>query len=189
MERIAIDDVKPRVFGDGNDRRGLSEPLGTTDVAINHYRLAPGEGFPGGLHTHVDQEEVFVVLEGEATFETFEGKITVAAGELIRFGPGEFQSGNNESDEHIVALALGAPRDSEDVRIPVACPGCGHENLRLDFTGSKMTFACPDCGAEHVPRDCPDCGHDDLRLTLADGGSTVVVCQGCGSEFDNPPLR
>lgn len=99
------------------DRRELSAPLATTDLAINYYRIPPENGFPGGVHAHMDQEEVFVVLVGTAEFETMNGTITVEAGEAIRFGPGEFQSGANAAEQDLVALALGAPRDSEDVRI------------------------------------------------------------------------
>lgn len=178
-------------------RRGLSDPLGTTDVAINQYRLAPSDGFPGGLHAHMDQEEIFVVIEGEAIFETYaphsgespsEGTESVAAGEAIRFAPGEFQSGRNGSDRDCVALAIGAPRDSEDVRIPVACPECGHENVRLETGREMLTFVCPDCGGERIPKACPECACDDLRVTLGEI-KPIVVCQGCGGEFEQPPVR
>lgn len=205
MEHVAIADLDPVGFSDGTARRGLSGALGTTDVAINRHRIAPGESFPGGLHTHRDQEEVFVVLGGEATFETWvprdEGPgadgnvpgdadgVVVAAGEAVRFAPGEFQSGRNDADADLLALALGAPRDSEDVRLPLPCPDCGHGDVRLDTGGEELTFVCPDCSAEHVPAACPDCGHDDLRVTLSDRDRPVVRCWGCGAEFESAPLR
>ncbi|QLG64051.1 cupin domain-containing protein [Halorarum salinum] len=191
--------------GDGVYRRGLSGTLGTTDVAINRYRIAPDEGFPGGLHAHPDQEEVFVVLEGEATFETWvprgEGsgadgdvpggadEVAVAAGEAARFAPGEFQSGRNEADSDLVALAVGAPRDGGDVRLPLPCPDCGHGDVRLDAGGEEFTFICPDCSAERVPAPCPDCGHDDLRATLSERDRPVARCWGCGAEFESAPVR
>ena len=252
MEKISIDEVEPGGPGVDIDRRKLSDPLGTTDVAINRYRLAPGEGFPGGLHAHVDQKEVFVVLEGEATFETLAprggdgtareaGEVTVGAGEVFRFAPGEFKSGRNgvaeqrsaanqnsassgdvaeshstsnqnsastddihesdalvsqpeasasgDADGDLVVFALGAPRDSEDVRIPLACRECGHGDLRLDLSEDEPTLVCPDCGARHVPRACPECGHDEMHAALGGDGGVVVVCPGCGAEFEDPPLR
>lgn len=189
MEKIPIDEVNSLSIGTDSDRRGLSDALGTTHVAINHYRLSPGDGFPGGLHCHMDQEEVFVVLEGTATFETLNGEITVGEGEAIRFAPGEFQSGTNESDGPLVALALGAPRETEDIRTPVECPECGHDDLRLDFDEDGLTLVCPDCGTERIPDDCPECGGEDLRATLGQATETVVVCRDCGTEFENPPLR
>jgi uncharacterized cupin superfamily protein len=193
VQRVSIDDPEERASG--VDRHGLSDPLGTTDVAVNRYRLAPE--FPGGLHAHANQEEVFYVVEGEATFETLarsdadrsSGEVTVGRGEAIRFAPGEFQSGRNDSDGDLVALAIGAPRDGDDVRLPLACPECGREDVRLETGGDEPRLVCPDCGDERVPGACPDCGHEDLRVALDEGNRTVVVCRGCGAAFDDPPLR
>jgi uncharacterized cupin superfamily protein len=187
MERVLIDSVEPSVRENEIVRRDLSDPLGTTDVAINHYRLAPGERFPGGLHAHMDQEEVFVVLEGEATYETMGGEITVREGEAIRFAPGEFQSGKNASDSELMVCAMGAPRDSEDIRIPIECLECDHDNMRLVLGGDRPTFVCPDCSAERIPQGCPECGYDEMRVVLGD--ETVVACPDCETEFEKPPFE
>lgn len=189
MEKVTVSAVEPDGIGAESARRGLSEPLGTSNIAINHYRVAPGEGLPGGLHAHMDQEEVFAVIEGEATFETMDGEITVNEGEVIRFAPEEFQSGVNESDEYLMILAIGAPRSTEDVRIPVDCPECGDSTLRLNSNETDVVFLCPNCDTTHIPRDCPQCGHPDLRVTLNETNCTVVICPDCGTEFDRPPLR
>lgn len=187
MELVSIEDVEPTAIGEQSTRQQLTEPLGTTGVAINCYRLGPGEGFPGGLHAHADQEEVFVVLDGEAIFETMDGEVTVGDREAIRFAPGEFQSGRaGEIDTRV--LALGAPRDTEDVRIPAGCPACAHDHLRL-ATDETVTFECTHCGAEHVPADCPACGHVNLEFEIDGRGDPVVVCQGCTRTYDRPPLR
>jgi mannose-6-phosphate isomerase-like protein (cupin superfamily) len=211
MERVAFDESTDGP-ADGVDRRGLSGPLDTDGVAINRYRIPPGEGFPSGLHTHADQEEVFVVLDGAATFETLPGRdpdgpngsgagsrgpddpqtdheVTVAAGEAVRFAPGEYQSGYNRGDDDLVALAIGAPRETTDVRVPVRCPGCGEADFALDAAGDRLAFRCPDCGTERVPATCPDCGSDALTLALDDGGAVVAACDGCGAAFDSPPFR
>jgi uncharacterized cupin superfamily protein len=68
MDHVPLGDGTSNALGDERLYR-LSAALDATSVAINRYRLAPGEEFPGGLHAHADQEEVFVVLEGEATFD------------------------------------------------------------------------------------------------------------------------
>ena len=148
MEKVSIGDVEPNAFGSDIDRRGLSDPLETTDFALNRYRLDPGERFSGGMHAHMDQEEVFVIVEGEATFDTMDGEVTVGEAEVIRFAPGEFQSGKNDSDGEVVAFAMGAPRDSEDVRIPQNCPECGHDNVRAIPGDDGFDLQCPECGAE-----------------------------------------
>jgi uncharacterized cupin superfamily protein len=156
MQHIDTDDVEPTAMGDGDlDRRGLSEPLGTSDVAINYYALDPGEAFSGGLHAHLDQEEVFYVLEGTATFETKPEAtadaetVEVSAGEAVRFAPGEYQQGRNESDAQVVALALGAPRDSTEGRIPQPCAACDSDVLALARGDEGMVLRCPDCGEEY----------------------------------------
>ena len=148
MDKVSIGDVEANAFESDIDRRGLSDPLGTTDLALNRYRLAPGERFSGGMHAHMDQEEVFVIVEGEATFETMDGEVTVGESEAIRFEPGEFQSGKNDSDGDVVAFAMGAPRDSADVRLPQNCPECGHDNVRAIPGENGFDLECPDCGAE-----------------------------------------
>lgn len=214
MEKAVVDDRSPDRSRDGVDVHALSDRLETSDVALNHYRVPPGEGLPAGLHAHLDQEEVFVVLSGTATFEVLtpggvdaegrelhladpshgpegrvSGEVTVEAGEAVRFAPGEFQSGHNHGGEDMVVLALGAPRDSEEVLIPVECPACGRASVRLETGAAGITFACPDCGTERVPQDCPDCGAPGLEVTLADDGGTAVGCTACGAEFDSAPLE
>ena len=154
MQRVDIDDVESRSMGESDvDRRGLSDPLGTTDFAINYYSLDPGEAFAGGLHTHLDQEEVFYVVEGTATFETKDEAtaetetVEVGPDEAVRFARGEFQQGRNETDERVVALALGAPDESTDVRVPEACRECDSDVLSVVVTDEGMLLKCPDCGA------------------------------------------
>ena len=161
MESVRVRDVEPSPTETGAERRTLADPLGATNIAVNHYILEPGERFAASLHAHPDQEEVFVVLAGEATFETRqsgepsanEREITVGENEAVRFAPGEFQTGRNATDERVVALALGAPRDSEEVRIArapeigeIACPDCGRGDMRIPDEGTDLV--CPDCGTE-----------------------------------------
>lgn len=79
MEKVALSGA-----GDdgGRARRvhGLTAPLGTTDLAINYFECDPGE--PVGLcyHRHHEQEEVFYVVSGTATFETEVVDVAVHAG-------------------------------------------------------------------------------------------------------------
>lgn len=189
MEKVSLEGIDPDLPSEGIYRRRLSDSLDTSDLALNHYRIAPGQGFPGGLHAHMDQEEVFVVLRGAATFETMDGDVTVGQNQAIRFSRGEFQSGRNAGDEDLVALAIGAPRDTEDVRIPAECPDCGHEDLRLDWDEEGLSFQCPACETEYTPEECPECGDGDLRLTIAEPGRTEVVCADCDATMDAPPIR
>jgi len=167
MEKVSVDDVPndPHPMGVNTERTPLSGALGTEDVAVVHYRLAPGEQFSGGLHTHHDQEELFYVVEGTATFEhrgpdeapeddplggTTETE--VSAGEAIRFAPGEFQTGRNESDERVVGLAVAAPsshHDWEQIESFAPCPVCDEvtSHFVLEPTDG-FGVRCDECGNE-----------------------------------------
>lgn len=190
MEKVAVDDVEPATYGTDAERRSLSDPLDTSHVSINHYTLEPGDRL-AGLHAHMDQEEVFVALEGEATFETFVpedgvgGEVAVTSGEVIRFAPGEFQSGKNDSDDDVEIIALGAPRGTEDWRVPVACPDCGHSNTRpmVADDGQTPVLVCPGCGTE-TGVACPECGSENMRAVLGEDGEPVSVCLDCGGESE-----
>jgi transcription elongation factor Elf1 len=130
----------------------------------------------------MDQEEVFIVVEGEATFETMDGEVAVGEDEVIRFAPGEFQSGKNDSEERVVAFALGAPRDSEDVRIPLECPECSHGDRRPMIVDNREVLVCPNCGVESAA-ECPECGQNSMRAILSgDTEKPVGVCRNCGAE-------
>jgi len=180
MERwVASDDADaPAAVGDA---------LGAEGFALNRYRLPPGTGLPSGLHTHLDQEEVFYVLAGELRFETLEGDVSVEAGEAIRFAPGEYQTGANASDSEALVLAVGAPQESEEVRVPLDCPDCGETGLEPDWDERReeVLLACPACGDEHRTEGCPDCGREELRVA-ADDDETLVRCPDCGAERAEP---
>ncbi|MFB6360064.1 MAG: cupin domain-containing protein [Halobacteriales archaeon] len=189
MERVALEDVDPTAFGQGVFRRALSEPLATEAMAVNHYRVPPGEELPSGLHTHLDQEELFLVLAGEATFETLQASaVTVEAGAAIRFAPGDYQSGRNDGAVELELVAIGAPRRTADTRVPFDCPACGVRGLRLDAGDDGLVFTCPACAGVQQPAPCPACDADDLRATLAETGEPVTACRNCGASYDAPPL-
>lgn len=188
MKHVEIEQANSTDVGEGSLRRGLTDALHSTDVAINHYRIAPGDGFPAGLHAHLDQEEVFVIVEGTATFETLDGEVIVSRGEAVRFAPGEYHAGKNDGETDLVVLGFGAPADTDAVHIPMACPGCGEAHLRLD-TDPDLRFVCPACGEVHVPSNCPECGSPDLQVTLGVRNEPIVRCWACGAEYDEPPLE
>lgn len=118
MDKRAIDDVpnQPSPLEVHSVRRPISDALEFSDFAMNYFELEPGESFSGGYHTHHDQEEVFYVQSGTATFDTEDGAVVVDAGEVIRFEPSEFQQGYNaeDADEIVVGFAFGAPASKHD---------------------------------------------------------------------------
>jgi uncharacterized cupin superfamily protein len=148
MERVRIDDVDAR-SGPAAEKRPLADALGATDVAINYYELDPGDSFAFGYHMHGNQEEVFHVLSGTATFETEGGEVEVGPGEAVRFAPGEYQRGWNRGDERVVALALGAPRETGAFDLLWDCPDCGERTPhRIDGREDAIVTVCEGCSAE-----------------------------------------
>ncbi|MFC7176492.1 cupin domain-containing protein [Halosegnis marinus] len=156
MEKVAVEDVDSWV-SPASAKRPVGRALGVEDAALNYYELGPGESFAFGRHRHMGQEEVFYVLSGEATFETGDPRegteeVVVAAGELVRFGPGEWQQGWNRGEEPVRALAVGAPAESGETTILRECEACGGYTEQSverapDEEGALVTV-CGDCGGE-----------------------------------------
>ena len=147
MRKVRLDDLESRM-GPASVARPLTDALGTTGVALNYFELDPGESFAYGFHAHENQEEVFYVQEGTVTFRTAAEPVTVGAGELVRFGPGEYQRGRNRGDERVVALALGAPRDAGETEVLRRCEVCEEETpqeLALADDRDAVVARCTIC--------------------------------------------
>ena len=160
MEKVTIDEIEnePHPMGVNTVRKPISEALDADEAAIVHYELDPGESFSGGLHTHHDQEETFHILDGTATFEVGPDReeITVAAGEVIRFEPGDFQYGYNDSDERVVGLAIAAPgarHDWDQLESLVPCEECGEQTIHsVSLTDDgRIAARCTECNNEFQP--------------------------------------
>ena len=142
-----MEDVESRTSA-AAERRAIAPAVGLEGAALNYYELAPGDSFAFGYHAHENQEELFYVIEGEATFETEAGEVTVGAGEVVYFEPGEYQRGVNEGEKRVVALALGTPADGGDVEVLRDCPDCGERTVqRFERADGGLATVCVDCGA------------------------------------------
>ena len=147
MRDVSLDDLDSRI-GPASVSRPLSDALGTTDLAINYYELAPGESSAYGFHAHADQEEVFYVQSGTVTFRTVEGDVSADAGDLVRFGPGEYQRCVNEGDDRVTLLVVGAPRDAGETEVLRYCEECATEtpqSLSLTDDRDAVEAVCEDC--------------------------------------------
>jgi len=153
MKKVAVTGTKQDE--ERPERWLLTDAIGSTDVSINYYELGTGDTFGGGYHAHHDQEEIFYVQSGAATFETEDGDVVVSAGEIIRFAPGEFHCGYNGGDDTVVALGFGAPPNSTDVELYTECLECEtvFTHHRASIIGEtnisqQPAVACPECGGE-----------------------------------------
>lgn len=159
MRRHALADIEnePNPLGVNTVRKPLSAAFDLDHFGAVYYELDPGESFSGGLHTHHDQEELFYIVEGTATFEVREApnesseEVDVTAGECIRFEAGDvFQTGVNQSEKRVVALAMAGPgvrHDWEALEAVVYCPDCGEETSQSVALGSGgLEITCNECG-------------------------------------------
>ncbi|WP_123536628.1 cupin domain-containing protein [Halosimplex salinum] len=150
MKRVDREDPERRM-GPAADKRALAAALDTEELALNYYELEPGDSFGFGYHRHPEQEEVFYVIEGTATFETEEGDVAVSAGEAVRFAPGEWQLGRNAGEDRVVALAIGAPRDAPGTEMLREYPDCGgrtENTVEMADDRDALLTRCLDCGSE-----------------------------------------
>jgi quercetin dioxygenase-like cupin family protein len=150
MKDVSLEEVEDRM-GPADVKRPVSRALEATDLALNYYELAPGDSLGFGYHRHPDQEEVFYVIEGTVTFETEEGDVEVTEQEAVRFAPGEWQLGTNESDERVRVLGLGAPKDASETEMLRECPDCETQTenaIELTDDRDALLTKCLECGAE-----------------------------------------
>jgi mannose-6-phosphate isomerase-like protein (cupin superfamily) len=153
MERVVVAD-RPSVDDRCLGIRPLTDPLGATAVALNHFELGSDESPALGLHAHPDQEETFYVVSGAVTVE-FAGTdpdgetetVRVAAGEAVRFAPGEYQRVWNREDEAALVLAIGAPQATESADVRNDCPTCD-DRTRTEVSAmvEELVCRCADCG-------------------------------------------
>ncbi|SFL07341.1 Cupin domain-containing protein [Halogranum rubrum] len=147
--KITTTEVGDDAAGSARVFKSLSESLGVMGVALNYFERAPGEPIGYCYHRHHEQEEVFYVLSGTATFETEAETVTVDAGELIRFAPGEWQQGSNRGEERLVVLAIGAPFEQGPTDLRRDCPACGERTpADPEPMGDGVVFYCAVCNTE-----------------------------------------
>jgi len=82
--------------------------------------------------------------------------VTVDEGEVIRFAPGDFQHGYNDTDEPVVGFAFGAPKSKHDwdqIESILYCQDCEDEvghGLELTDDGA-FRLTCTECGNSFTP--------------------------------------
>lgn len=150
MQKVRITDVEEKLDC-ATLQRPLTDAIGAAHVSLNYYELAPGDSFAFGYHSHANQEEIFIITSGEAEFETDDGSVTVAAGEVIRFAPGDFQQGVNRGSERVTAFVLGAPQETGETMVFRHCNTCGRRTrhtIELVSGGSAKITRCLTCDTE-----------------------------------------
>jgi len=106
-----IDEVEPyRGPGEleGIEFRAVGRALGVSAWGMNVLNLAPGATtYPEHDHAQDGQEEVFLLLEGDATLRAGDRDWRLERGHLVRIPPG-FKRSWKPGDRGATLLALGA---------------------------------------------------------------------------------
>ena len=134
--------------GDDGAKAGGDAPTGDDTTAGD--TAASDRAAANGGETADDGE---AAGDGEAANGADIGveRVTVGAGEAVRFAPGESQQGRNESGERVVALALGAPKDAGETDIRRECVSCSEfTSQEIDMTDNRdaLVTRCVACDTE-----------------------------------------
>jgi mannose-6-phosphate isomerase-like protein (cupin superfamily) len=83
--------------------------LAKTDGVTFHIHCYGPKGGENGLHAHVDEDHIFVVLQGEAQFSGLNGLLPVLKkNQALMLPKGCFYSFSNEGTEPLVMIRFGA---------------------------------------------------------------------------------
>ena len=97
--------------------RQLTAGTDPSTLAVNRYRVDPGEQIPIQYHYHDEQKQAFYVLSGTLVVETPDGAYTVDSGSLFAVTPESAHRAHNpaDADAAVEVLAMGAPADEGSV--------------------------------------------------------------------------
>jgi mannose-6-phosphate isomerase-like protein (cupin superfamily) len=94
--------------------RPAGKALGLEHSSLSYQRIPPNYRFPYG-HTHKEQEEVFVVVEGSGRMKLDEEIVEVEKLDVVRVSPGTWR-GYEAGPEGLEILVFGAPSLGENPR-------------------------------------------------------------------------
>ena len=94
--------------------RAATTALGLERSALSYQRIPPGHRFPYG-HTHMTQEEVYVVLRGSGRMKIDDEIVELREWDAVRVPPGAWR-GYEAGREGLEILVIGAPNLGEDPR-------------------------------------------------------------------------
>jgi mannose-6-phosphate isomerase-like protein (cupin superfamily) len=107
--------------------------LAQTDMMTFHVHCYGPKGGENGLHAHVEEDHIFVCLQGEAQFSGLNGPLPPLKKNQALFLPkGCFYSFSNETDEPLILIRFGAsPKGYSSSRLdpkgkPIAGRGQQH---------------------------------------------------------------
>ena len=107
-----IDEFEEMEGSGGATWRLARKTLGAEAFGFNVVDIEAGGQIPAHDHTGDNQEEVFIILEGDGVIVTGDEEHEAPAGTFCRFAPEVNRTIRNESDAPVRALLIGVPLDS-----------------------------------------------------------------------------
>jgi mannose-6-phosphate isomerase-like protein (cupin superfamily) len=106
--------------------------LAKTDGVTFHLHCYGPKGGENGLHAHVDEDHIFVILQGEAQFFDVDGALPpLRKNQALVLPKGSFYSFSNEGNEPLVMIRFGAmAKNASGARLDPAgkpIPGRGRQ--------------------------------------------------------------
>lgn len=103
-----VEDLAPKHgLAPNIESRFARAPLGLEQSGLSYYKMAPGFRLPFG-HRHGEQEEVYVVLSGNARFRVGDETVEMKPLDALRV-PGPVARGMEAGPDGAEILAFGAP--------------------------------------------------------------------------------
>lgn len=107
-----IDEFEEMEGSGGATWRLARKTLGAEAFGFNVVDIEAGGEIPAHDHTGDNQEEVFIILDGQGTIVTDGEEHDAPAGTFCRFAPEVNRTIKNASDANVRALLIGVPVDS-----------------------------------------------------------------------------
>jgi quercetin dioxygenase-like cupin family protein len=113
-----VDDFEEMEGSGGATWHLARKTLGAESFGFNVVDIEPGGQIPAHDHSGDNQEEVFVILDGQATIVTGDEEHDAPAGTYVRYAPEVHRTIRNQSEAPVRALLIGVPVDSGYQQMP-----------------------------------------------------------------------
>jgi quercetin dioxygenase-like cupin family protein len=126
----------------GVENTDLAKQLEAAQLGARLWRLAPGQTIT--KHRHLEQEELYVLLEGEGRMRIGDEILTLAPLDTILIGPETVRQAFNDTDADQLWLVVGAPPEAANTL------EMSEEQLRTLYPDGPKALP-PELGGRNLP--------------------------------------